>query len=94
LGLDRLGLDRLADKDAQDGQLADELDFARGGYVHYYAQAEAVTESTVKAAVRAAEAGRTGGLRGLLRRVPNRYRRRVPAGLKRFVRARLARNSD
>lgn len=92
--LDRLALDRLSDKDAQDGQLADDLDSARGGYVHYYAQAEAVTESTVKAAVRAAEARRTGGLRGLLRRVPNRYRRRAPAGLKRFVRARLARNSD
>lgn len=82
-------LDRLADKDAQDAGLAVELDAARASYLHYYAQAEAVTESTVKAAVRAAEARRSGGLRGLVRRVPNRYRRRVPAGLKRFIRSKL-----
>ena len=79
-------LDGLADKDGADERLMAELDAARVRYIHYYAQAEAVTESTVKAAVRAAEARRAGGLRALARRVPNRYRRRVPAGLKRLAR--------
>jgi len=86
-------LDRLADKDSSDDQLAEELDAARATYIHYYAQAEAVTESTVRAAVRAAEARRSGGLRGLARRIPNRYRRRIPASLKRLIRARLSKNS-
>lgn len=79
-------LERLADKDQQDTQLADDLDAARASYIHYYAQAEAVTESTVMAAVRAAELRRSGVLRGLARRIPNRYRRRIPAGLKRRLR--------
>lgn len=80
-------LDRLADKDAP--ELADDFDVARTSYVHFYSQAEAVTESTVRAAVRDAEARRPGGLRALARRIPNRYRRRIPAGLKRFARSRL-----
>lgn len=87
-------LDRLADKDVQDANLVEELDAARASYLHYYTQAEAVTESTVKAAVRAAEARRPVGLRGLARRIPNRYRRRIPAGLKRFIRSRTPKGND
>jgi hypothetical protein len=87
-------LDRLADKDASDEQLVEDLDAARAAYIHYYAQAEAVTESTVKAAVRAAEARRSGGLRGLARRIPNRYRRRIPAGIKRIIQSRLSQTND
>src|SRR5437763_9301978 len=80
-------LDRLAEKDAGDSDdVAEQLDAARSQFIHYYAQAEAITESTVAAAVRAARETRTGGLRALARRVPNRYRRRVPAGLKRLAR--------
>jgi hypothetical protein len=44
--------------------------------------------------VRAAEARRSGGLRGLARRIPNRYRRRIPAGIKRIIQSRLSQTND
>jgi len=80
-------LDRLADKDTAPEGLSEQLDAARARYIRYYAHAEAVAESSVKAAVRAAQARRSGGLRALARRIPNRYRRRVPDSLKRRIRS-------
>jgi hypothetical protein len=87
-------LGRLADKEAAPEDVSEQLDAARARYLRYYAHAEAVAESSVRAAVRAAQASRSGGLRALARRIPNRYRRRVPDSLKRAARSALARGSD
>jgi hypothetical protein len=70
--------------------VSDRLDALRGAYTDLYAEAEALAHSSI-AAARSAPAGADGQLPGparwLIRRVPVRYKRRVP----RQVRARVVR---
>jgi hypothetical protein len=78
----------IAGADPED--VTDRLDALRGAYTDLYAEAEALAHSSI-AAARSAPAAANGRLPGpagwLIRRVPVRYRRRVPPP----VRARLVR---
>lgn len=75
-------MSRLAADGAPDpAETLDRLDAARAAYVERYAEAEAIARSSIVAARRTAPAhGRLpGSAAALIRRVPTRYRRRVPA---------------
>jgi hypothetical protein len=70
-------MSRLADEDAEAGSLTDSLEAARAAYVELYEDAEAIAQSSIVAARRRAPVRRSS-LLWLVRRVPKRYRRRVP----------------
>ena len=68
---------------------AERLDELRAAYVGFYAEAEAVAQSSIAAARRSAgarAARAAGGLPlpalWLIRRIPPRWRRRVPTGVR------------
>jgi hypothetical protein len=78
---------RLASEDDGERQeVCDRLDELRGAYATYYAEAEAVAQSSI-AAARAKPASPPRPRPWVIRRIPVRYKRRVPAGW----RARVAR---
>jgi hypothetical protein len=73
---------RLGEDPAPGGELGAGLDAARGAYAELYGEAEAIADSSIVAAGRArARVGGAPGLRGrrLIRRIPVRYKRMVPA---------------
>jgi hypothetical protein len=94
-------LSRLAVPGGDDDATRASLDAARAAYTHFYADAEAVAQSSVTAVAPrrfdaaaadalASGAGRAGaaGTRLLVRiarRVPRRYRKRLPVGVRRAV---------
>jgi hypothetical protein len=82
--------------------IGERLDAVRGAYVDFYAEAEAVAQSSIAAArrtgaatARRAHSGLPRPLLALIRRVPARWRKRVPArvrhGLVRALRSAPAR---
>ena len=82
--------------------IGERLDAVRGAYVDFYAEAEAVAQSSIAAARRSGAANARGTASGLprpllavIRRVPVRWRRRVPTrvrhGLVRALRSAPAR---
>ncbi len=93
-------LSRLADEASDAGEIAERLDAVCADYVDFYAEAEAVAQSSIAAArrpaARAAPAGRLPRpVLWLIRRLPRRWRHAVPArvrhGLVRALRSAPAR---
>jgi hypothetical protein len=70
-------MSRLADEDQEADTLTDSLEAARAAYIDLYEDAEAIAQSSIVAAGRRAPI-RHSRLMWVARRVPKRYRRRVP----------------
>jgi hypothetical protein len=69
---------RLADADTGgEEELTARLESARAAYIRLYEDAEAIAQSSISAAVRRA-AARQSRLVGIAKRVPKRYRRKLP----------------
>jgi hypothetical protein len=81
---------RLAGDEDPDDDINVRFEAARAAYIRLYEDAEAIAQSSITAAQRRG-GGRHGRLVALVKRVPKRYRRKVPLRLRIAVARRLSR---
>lgn len=85
-------LTKLADAGELTDDLMQQFDLARESYVRYYRQVEAVAQSSVTAAVKSGQPRTTARLETwVARKVPDRYRRRIPLRWRKLILTALGR---